>query len=326
MISSTINKKLLNAKAIIILAISVGVLSSCRKDKVSMNDLESEQCDCLPISENSEPSFGYTEIQDSTYYLWPEYSPFNDYEILYIDASYPINMRKLFKFNLITNQKELIYQGAIIGKASWAKNNWILLTLNDHQIWKIKSNGDSLTPLTNNGNWFYPEINKNRDQFICYKGNAEPLFSAIYNLNGSIIDTFTCYSAQGSWDHSTYYANISNDKISIINPFSNYVSKVIYASSSELSYLDFFWISDSEGIYTNKNGVFRINLNSLQSSKLKCSCDSKIYQSGSINLSKTKMLFNKISYSKIDNNTLAIDGQLVLMNMDGTIEEVVLPH
>lgn len=317
-------KKLSNRRSIY-LVLFVLVLFSCKKDKVPVNVLETEQCDCIPIPENSGPTFGYTEVPDSTYYLWPEYNPFNDNEILYLDASYPINQRKLFKFNLLTKQKVLIYEGAIIGKSSWAKNDWIVLTLNDHQIWKIKSNGDSLTKLTNNGNWFHPEMNKNRDRFICYKGNAEPQFSAIYDLNGTILDTFSCYAAQGSWDHSTYYANIVTDKISIINPFSNNVVKVITSSTADLPYLDFFWISDAEGIFTNENGIFRININSLNSSKLKCSCDSKRYESGSMNLSNTKMLFNKFVYTKIDNSTLGVDGQLVLLNLDGSDEEVVIP-
>lgn len=318
-----IHKKFLTIHSLCLL-LFLSLIYSCKKDKVPISVDELEQCDCIQIPEIDGPSFGYTEVIDSTYYLWPEFNPYNIDEILFLDANQPFNQKKLFKYNIVTQEKTLVFQGEIIGKASWAKNNWILLSLNDYQIWKIKSNGDSLTKLTFSGNWFYPEMNNSKDRFICYKGNAEPLFSAIYDLSGNIIDTFSCYAAQGSWDHSTYYANIYNDEISIINPYSNYQFKKISASNLNLSFLDFFWISASDGIYTNNDGVYRINIATNTTTKLKCTCDSKKYESGSLNVDKTKILFNKIVYSPIDATTLHVDGKLVVMNVDGSGEEEIL--
>lgn len=319
-----------NITLVFSLLIGVAILS-CNKDKVEPTPhvpevQEEENCDgCEPIPLLEGYNTGYNHIKDTIIQRGGEFNPNNDNEIAYIEyaASNGVNKR-LIIYNLVTKQKNIIYEGQIMGAPAWSKKGWILINLMDFQIWKIKPNGDSLAQITSNGSWFHPEVNKLGDKFIAYRGYAPTQFSVIMDLNGNHLDTIPTYLQGGDWKHDSFlYANFISNKLRIFNMNSLGViaEQTVADVNSEIQ--DFCWISDNEGIVTNIHGVYRINPFTGSMNKLFCTCNSRFYLWSSTNSDKSKIMFTKIELTLAANNTLIEDETLLIMNPDGSGQEIL---
>jgi hypothetical protein len=81
----------------------------------------------------------------------------------------------LFVYNFCTNSKKLIAQNAYYSP-DWSSKDWIIYTGTDVQLWKVKPNGDSLTRLTNTGDY-------NNDARWSPDGDSYLYYDAALNLN-----------------------------------------------------------------------------------------------------------------------------------------------
>jgi len=300
-------------------------LFSCRKDKVPQiisENTNAETCDCVPLSSSNVGVFDQY-VQGEKYYLWPQFNPNNDDEIIYVEPS-PGNIKLLYKLNLITLEKTLIFQGVMSYEPSWGFDDWILLNLMDYQIWKIKSDGTQLTQVTSNGAWFHPEWSSTEDKFIAYQGyiNNNLYPGKIWDINGTIIDSFEWSPTVGSWRHPLYYGGVSTGKVIVIDPFSNQFISTLNTDPNK-SYNSFNWISGSEALLTNIDGMYRYNIYTKDITKLKCSCSSRRYIGGTTNSSNTKIIYQLAVLTRIDGGTVKEERELVIMNFDGTDEEII---
>lgn len=82
----------------------------------------------------------------------PRFNPENPYEISFISE---INSNHgLFIYNFCTNKTRFVLSSKIYYyNYNWGRNDWIYFTSYDQNIWKIKSNGDSLTQFTQSGQY-----------------------------------------------------------------------------------------------------------------------------------------------------------------------------
>jgi len=321
-----VNKRIKLVRGVSLGAFIIVLIASCKKDKVPINCLgeENEECDCIPLPPHESGIFDQY-IPDSTYYLWPQFNPNDDNEILYVDANYPGNQKQLYKFNLITHQKTLIYEGAIIYEPSWGAEDWILLNLLDFQIWKIKSDGSGLMQVTSNGSWFHPEWNLAGDRFIAYHGyvdvgNHYP--AVVWDGYGAIVDSFDWSPTVGCWRHPQYYGGIINDQMVVIEPYTNQIISNLKSDPNK-SFNSFNWISESNAIVTNVDGIYDYNVYSQQLTKLRCSCSSKWYIGGSTNSDNSKIIYGLSLLTRLDGQTVHEDREIVIMNTDGTDEQVI---
>ena len=178
----------------------------CKKDFYVVND-ESEHCECP--SSNSFDGYNpdYIEIIDTSSVFEAEYNPMNNDEIVFLKLE--SNIRKMYRYNLVTHQKVLIGSFPIILSFDWGKNDWILLELGDYNIWKMKSNGDSLIQVTSGKPFFHPKWNFNASKFsVFYYVNPMNEHCEILTENGlfydSIIDPEVYNSClNGSWKNSS---------------------------------------------------------------------------------------------------------------------------
>ena len=302
------------------------LLYSCRKDKVpqiSPENIIEEACDCIPLSTSNIGVFDQY-IQGEKYYLWPQFNPNNDNEIIYVETS-PGNIKLLYKLNLVTLEKTLIFEGKMPYEPSWGFDDWILLNLMDYQIWKIKSDGTQLTQVTSNGAWFHPEWSLSDDKFIAYHGyvDVNDFYSGVvWDVNGAVIDSFEWSPTVGSWRHPLYYGGVSTEKVVVIDPLANQFISTLNTDPNK-SYNSFNWISEYEALLTNIDGMYRYNIYTKDITKLKCSCSSRWYIGGTTNSSNTKIIYQLALLTRIDGGTVQEERELVIMNFDGTDETII---
>lgn len=300
---------------------------SCNKDKVKLDDcyIEIEDiCDgCEPIPEIEGVNFGYTHVHDTIIQQWGQFNPNNDNEILYVESNQNFGNRRLIIYNLVTEQKTVIYEGSIIDAPAWSKTGWILLNLMDFQIWKVKPDGDSLTQVTSNSSWFHPEVNLTGDKFLVYRGYVSPTVSVVMDLDGNGIDTIPGYFSGGDWKHTSLYGNVDLNQVKIYDMNDLEITSQYTWNDVNQSIDDFCWVSGSEGIISNSSGLYRINPFSGTTSKLFCTCNSRSYYWSCTNSNKSKVIYTRIESTPIGNNTLVEDHTLFMMSPDGLEHEIL---
>jgi hypothetical protein len=182
---------------------------SCQKD----DDSGSPFCDYPPLPCEQKVSFipfqdtcflydfpdlenpVWNLVSDIAYYL-PVLNPLNAEEFLYfkIDTVQPLSHFNRLDFcsgGKTTIYTDLDYSG--LGRPIWGENDWLVFTgFDDDQVWKMKSNGDSLQQVT-----FFPRIvnrptwiNEGNNILVSTKLDGDP-YNRNYILtpNGEVVDT-----------------------------------------------------------------------------------------------------------------------------------------
>jgi hypothetical protein len=155
-------------KLIILICFALFLVVSCKKDTqitpptnngggggcsdYLYENRSSANFDSILDSLTTTSIFGSTYFrQEPIIYTTPRFNPNNDYEICYIkDLNSNPNGKELWKYNFCNNVKSKITDN-IFYSLDWSIKDWIIYTGNDQHIYKVKSNGDSLTKLTTNG-------------------------------------------------------------------------------------------------------------------------------------------------------------------------------
>lgn len=298
-------------------AITICILvfsSSCKKDKL-------ESSDCIPIPSYNGSGFGYISVSDSVNYSLPCYNPNNANEIIFVKNSNSGN--ELIKLNIVTNQKQVIYSGTIFSQPKWGKNDWILLNLPDANIWKIKSNGDSLQQLTNNGNFFQPEWSPNQSRIIFYDSNT-PFNYYISDLYGTLIDSFPDNPPTIiRWNNDSLIYFQYQFKIYSLNLFSRNKCVINQYSDNTPADRGIIITYNNDLIFCKTDGIYSINLNSLNIRKIKSTCNSRTYLFPSYSPISDKIIFQRTDETLIDENTIYVIKRLYIMNSDGSDEKII---
>ena len=299
---------------IIILTIFI----SCEKDKPIKKPIV-ENNDCIEIPP-SQSIIGYDYTIDTNSLALPCFNPNNGNELLFVHQKYSNGSHKLYKYNLVTKNKKLLVETEIYSQPNWATNNWILLGLN-HNIYKIKSNGDSLIQITNNGGNSNPVSNFNSNKFIC--SNTSQNFY-IYDFSGNIIDTLTdaYVTATFDWD--------KNDNILI--PTYEGIYMYNYNLKTTTLYCDEFnglligkglWINDTEFIWSTDKAIYKTNISNNNTICLKSHCNAFRYFYPSYSKQSNKIIWQKVKKKKTGENLIEVKSVLVLMDTDGTNEQEI---
>lgn len=98
----------------------------------------------------------------------PRFNPENPYEISFISE---INSNHgLFVYNFCTHKTRFVVSSKIYYyNYNWGLNDWIYFTSYDQNIWKIKSNGDSLTQFTQSSQYNNNAKMSPDGKYIVYK-------------------------------------------------------------------------------------------------------------------------------------------------------------
>ncbi|HEX7413429.1 MAG TPA: hypothetical protein VF411_05230, partial [Bacteroidia bacterium] len=142
---------------------------------------------------------------NDTIYNTPCFNPNNSNEIIYVQGIQSIHKSNLVKQNLSTGHKTYIISD-IWQKPDWSVKDWIVFNHADNQVWKIKTNGDSLQQLTSQGG--LEAIWDKTGNKIAYWtetgiGQTNTYYTFITDISGNIMDTLfePFLTHHGSWSY-----------------------------------------------------------------------------------------------------------------------------
>lgn len=310
-----------NASRFLSACIMLVIVFSCKKNIIEkVNEPIIIKPDtCISIPQISNPNTGYNYIFDSILLSNCCYNPNNSNEIILSISN--SNGTGLYKLNLLTKQLIKLYDGEIWSEPSWGKNDWILFTLPDECVWKIKSNGDSLTKISDTG-CFNPLWSPDAKYYL-YTNPSYQNKTTIFNLNDSVIKVLPL-SCSVAWNednilvfsesHGVYFYYFDNDSLTF--------------KWFEFGFNGggFVWVNNHEVIYTSlslwpntENYFIKLDING-NTSNLKSYCNGWQYNSRTYNPVSNKIIFSKYSYTVVNSNTLFVRSHLVISNPDGSNE------
>lgn len=294
--------------------LSIFLFVGCTKDHLNIDS----NCSELPPA----PIAGWNYQLDSVNYTFPFFNPSNSNEILY-QKQESSGHKNLYKYNLLTKQKQIIFSDENYYQPKWGKNEWILLNPQDGNIWKIKSNGDSLIQLTFTNGDFAPEWNITSDKFSIYRTIGTFSKTVILDRDGNELDTLdNYYSSQSSWQHPYFMATANEYGLRIINAETDTVAHLI--TQQEPSLTSAIWLSDQINIiYTAENGIFKINSQTKNISVIKSSCSTRKYLFPSYSPQSNKIIFQRVDLQQLNSSTVSVKIGLYMMNTDGSDEHEV---
>lgn len=299
----------------------------CKKDSLVVNDLN-EYCECEPYYNLQGFNLPFNGVFEASISYYAAYNPSNDNEFVYVNRV--LGVRYLFRYNKLTNEKTLLGTFPNVHSLDWGKNDWILLEIGDRNIWKIKSNGDSLTQLTSGRPYFHSKWNYDATKIMSYYTNDNERYTEILNSNGEIIDTLGNYKMYetciyGSWkNNSNYVIGDVENGLRVIDPYQKiiFIEKPFSENINEVT-----WITNTTAIFINGYGLYQYDLLSNSISKLRCQCPKIIYQRPSSNHDGTKLLLTKFTSDQIGmtvNFNIKVEiVELDLETMKETIIEII---
>lgn len=241
-------------KRITLLALlSIFCLCSCNPEKDNIlpnpiNEIEEEPClwDAYVtkvVNQDSSIEFLQCPFEPFEHYIgkyrysYPEFNPKNPNEFAYIryDNEGHGLIHELWIFDFCTGENRYVTD-KIMTRLDWSVKDWLLFTGKDRQLWKIKSNGDSLTQLTFSGfSNFDGKWRSDGNQFL-FKKIGQQTWSIIADADGNHLDTLdrinsfrtywknskeiyaTGYFSPGGENEGLGLYTIENDDLQMIHP------------------------------------------------------------------------------------------------------------
>lgn len=308
------------------------VFASCRKDPkvviekpniLTPTDTNNSLCEPLP----ADTGYGFTTyITEPIITEYPTFNPYNSDEIIYVSQSVSPYSYKLIKYNLNTQQTEVILNktGIVISQLNWSHKNWIIFSerIGDFfSVYKVKSNGDSLTqiifPNDNGQRYLAPQWNYVGDKFICYKYPAS--YSIIIDEQINVVDSFQfVWSNTCNWDHPLEYMLFNKTTYIDLYNYNNDTFKPSLIVESCYNDGDIFWLNDFEFIYNKAEcGIYKSDTSMSYYTRLKDNCTIEgAYFDGALNQNKTKIVWSKIKLKKVANFTVKKEYSIVTTDID----------
>lgn len=284
---------------------------------------------------------GFNIVQKNRYqYAEPVFNPNNENEIIYIRREYEessILKREIWKYNFCTENATFITD-LVSHDLDWSRKDWVIFTAEDRQLYKIKSNGDSLTRLTLNGDFNNQAKWNDAGTKYLYERLTSPLSGLrVCDEFGNVQDTLDGLTVAHSWtwdneDNRIFYSEIPEDVIygeyysetdelepintlSLAGSADRIITKLVYrksdnrlyfASSLNLAYHD---LATDEVVHLTQGA------------------DNRAYGPFDIPKEGNTIIVSRIDLEKTDVCTVEIEVNLYLIDVTGERErEVVLPE
>ncbi len=312
---------------IVLVLLGVYFFSSCKKKTQPVNcevpnDIDS--CYCKPKPQPQIVVDGMTPVYGESYAERIEMNPKNVNEIIYI-KKYP---DKLMYFNRQTLEKRVLFDEPLIGVLSWSVEDWVLFQrMSDFNLYKIKSNGDSLTKLTSGGAYFQGIWNSQGDKIVAYHKYKPDYKTRILNANGVEIDSTNIWIHTGNsnWSHPLYYLAALNDEIIILDKnLKTLVRKVKIPQNKYTDIGILSWISPTELWYRVHNRLYSFDINTNQAILVKCICGESIVASAT-DSQYSSIIAMRQKYDSISEFVDIVESSILLMQKDGLILDQYIP-
>ena len=272
------------------------------------------------------------------YYLYPCYNPNNENEIAFRevwletdtivnDTVFQLARTGLVKYNLLTQEKQLLYEGPVGPRPRWSRKDWILLNLPDLKIHKIKSNGDSLTQLTFEGECRGPEWDKYGDRFVYQLYGPDGEFSVYCDENGNELFRHEWGAISPSWQHDSLLTQVSAHALTVWSPERHNFETIHESGVGLAGFAE--WLDDENIIWTNFKGIFVSNRISKETTKVRETCIGDFFYQPTYNAISDRVIFIRWdrTITDIDLALGTSTYHLYMMNPDGTeLKKIEVPE
>lgn len=313
---------------ILVISLTLYISVSCKKErKLPITEVLIEKKDTCFCAPKPSPLFvveGINVVYGQTYSQHLEMNPKNSNEIIYL-KKFP---DKLVYFNRETLEKRILFDGSVIGELSWSIKDWILFQKSsDFSLYKIKSNGDSLTKLTTGNAYHHGVWNNSGDKIVAYHRYKQNYSTRILDQNGLEIDSTNIWkhSGGGDWSHPLYYLSATSNEIVLLDKELKTIVqkfKILKHPSADISILS--WVSPNEFWYKTQNRLYLFNIESNESLLLKCVCKEAIVRSAS-NQSYSSIIALQHKYDSISEFVDIIESSILVMEKDSKVLQQYIP-
>jgi len=241
------------------------------------------------------------------------------------DANNNYVSEELWKFNLSIKEHSLLIEG-VHYRPKWGKSDWLLFNRTDNQVWKMKSNGDSLTLLTDNTTLYtHPEWNSDNTAFVCWTFDNQTL---LISHHGVVLDTLATPFYKGAWSPNEKYLAIGTYAGGV--DVNNLETGEVIRFQSEF---DIFkgngrgmsWTPDGKYlIWAASEGVFKSDMETFSTVMIKKSCESLGYFSPSVSADYEIIFERRTNSVDEDKNEYYSESQFVITDINGENEREVL--
>lgn len=296
---------------------------SCKKEtqinSQPINSQPVEQHDsCFTLTPPMETGWGYEYTFDTISYEHPCFNPNNSNEVAVFITDK--NGKGLYNCNISTKSKQLIYASEIWGVPSWSISNWLIFNRPGNTIWKIKSNGDSLTQVTSSvgydphwspdANYYYYSNPAYSNKITICETKTDSVIrvlplnaKCIWNNNNVLIYNDT---------HGMYFYFFDND--------STFFKWFEYGFDGFICY----WLNNNEAIYYYNYKLFKINTQGETTTYgIMPDCSSWHYGLPTFQPNTNKIIWQKLTFRDDGYNTLFTKCYLVMTNSDGSLESKI---
>lgn len=275
-----------------------------------------------------------TEWSESKYdYSYPCFNPNNSDEICFLRLD-PRAMTLIYDictFNFCTGEMRKLYNN-VFDCPQWGKQNNIVFTAIDGQLWTIKANGDSLKQITDIGLNYYPSWNPKGNKIIFKKQNANGLTkSIIADVELNTFDTLNQLNNVGTyWFGETTIIRDYHNGFDVYNFNTNTLEPVVSSldiSQSKNSVIETCGRENDLYIYwCSYYNIFRTHRETLKTDTLLTSGDNGYYENISVSETGKKILFSRKN-RRFKSGFIYYTIRLYLMNTDGTeLKQINIPE
>lgn len=300
----------------------------CKKDPRIFPD--GSVCEDFP---SSPAGIGYQyQSRNPTLNKWAScFNPNNAAEIVFTTGDSIITSgNNLYTLNLNTGQK-IYLANNVWFQPKWSVKNWIVFNRVGSQIWKIKSNGDSLTQLTFMNENYDPEWSPDGEKLVFRQVIGSMYYIMITTANGVKLDSITnAYYGDGAWSpNNTKIATVFNastgHNIGLIDLQSKAINALTsyseQSSTAKTIILNMAWSIDSQFIFwCSGYGLYKTNVNTGTTTQLKYGCDMKSYIFPSISPDGQKIIVVRTDQKLLNQNTIYGENNLYMMDINGENE------
>ncbi len=289
---------------------------------------------CMTEPFPEQPNIGFTSVYDSITYKLKAVNPLNPFEIAYskIHIVGLGNWAELWTMNIATGEKSLLLQSDV-PRLDWGKNGWIVYSIYEEEyafnIYKVKSNGDSLTRLTQPGfKNIRPQWNTNETR-VFYEHSSGSGGAKYMNIlaNGDSAQVVylgqegSPYIGHAYWSPDDSSAIIwkgpsREEGIWVINANTGASKQIIQGSTKAPG--NFKWSEEGKSFYSrNAYGIFRTEVESAETDTilLKSECNHLYIYDFGLPVNDSWMFVNESSFIPIGGSSLAVDFAIYLYDL-----------
>ena len=264
-------------------------------------------------------------------YYYPCFNPQDSDQLAYYhrDSSEYNNTYELWVLDFCTGEQKMLVDDAFYG-LDWSIKDWLIYTASDQNVWKIKSNGDSLTQLTSTGIFNrYPRWNDKGNKIACKVEIDEENYFTIADENGIQLDVIPELETSGVWcwikRNRILYMVADSSYSSIMNYYDldtkeiHYLHHLDRVENQDLLVQKRLYLPEENSVlWCAQRVIVKTNIEDGSYKILKEGLYQEKYLWHTVRLGKGELLFNKRSSNYVDYCKQEDEFDFFLIDMDGT--------